>query len=159
MTSATLPGTSTVLDGIAGLTARVGTDLGVSTWHPVEQQAVSTFADLTGDRQWIHTDPDRARTGPYGQTIQHGFLTLGLGTALLDEVVDVTGVGVVLNYGLDRVRFPAPLRVGSRVRMHVHLTSVTPVGTAAEVRYHLVYEVEDQPKPCCVADLVFRYYP
>lgn len=132
------------INGLDEMRAQVGEELGTSDWHEVTQADVDRFAEVTGDDQWIHTDPERAHR-PVRHMIQHGFLTLGLGTALLD-------------HGLNRVRFPAPLRVGARVRMHVHLTSVTAVGTAAEVRYHLVYEVEDQPKPCCVADLVFRYY-
>ena len=148
------------IQGLAGLRERLGTDLGVSGWRTVQQQDITTFARLTRDEQWIHVDPERAKTGPFGCTVQHGFLTLGLATGLLWEVCTVSGFGVVLNYGLNKVRFPAPLRVGSRLRMHVHLLAVTPIGpdaAGAEAVYRLTYEVEGQKKPCCVADLVFRY--
>jgi acyl dehydratase len=146
------------VDGVAGLTARDGTELGVSDWVTVEQENITAFARLTGDEQWIHVDPERAAGGPFGATVQHGFFTLGLSTGLLDQVFAVENVSVVLNYGLNRVRFPAPLKVGSRVRMRVGLAETQPVEGGVQVVYHLVYEVEGQEKPCCVADLVFRYY-
>lgn len=148
-----------VLDGIAGLQARLGTDLGVSSWREVTQHDISTFAALTGDEQWIHVDPERAKAGPFGTTVQHGFLTLGLATGFLWEVCTISGFGVVLNYGLNKVRFPAPLKVGSNIRMHVALVEVKDLdGKGAEAVYRLTYEVQGETKPCCVADLVFRYY-
>ena len=122
------------------------------------QENVDTFAKLTGDEQYIHVDPERAATGPFGTTVQHGFLTLGTATGLLWSVCVVEGFNVILNYGLNKVRFPAPLKVGSRSRMHVELTEVNELEGGAEAVYRLKYEVEDSPKPCCVADLVFRYY-
>jgi acyl dehydratase len=152
-----------VLQGPDGLREHLGKELGASGWRTVRQEDIDTFATLTGDQQWIHVDPDRAKNGPFGTTVQHGFLTLGLATGLLWEVCTVDGFGVVLNYGLNRVRFPAPLRVGSRIRMHVQIAEVkeldSPAGKGAEAVYRLTYEVEGEPKPCCVADLVFRYYP
>lgn len=147
-----------VIHGVDGLRDRVGTSLGVSAWVPVEQASVDTFARLTGDEQWIHVDPERAVSGPFGGTVQHGFLTLGLSTGLLWSVVTVDGFDVILNYGLNKVRFPAPLKVGSRFRMHVDLAEVKVLDKGAEVVYHLTYEVEGESKPCCVADLVFRYH-
>jgi acyl dehydratase len=151
-----------VLDGLEGLQQRVGEEVGVSSWRTVAQPDINTFAALTGDEQWIHVDPERAKDGPFGATVQHGFLTLGLATGLLWEVCTVEGYGVILNYGLNRVRFPAPLRVDSRIRMHVEVAAVKeldgPAGKGAEAVYRLTYEVEGQDKPCCVADLVFRYY-
>ena len=108
-----------VLKGLAGLQERVGQEVGVSSWRTVKQEDINTFAVLTGDSQWIHVDPERAATGPFGATVQHGFLTLGMATGLLWEVCTVDGFGVVLNYGLNKVRFPAPLKVGSRIRMKV----------------------------------------
>ncbi len=156
-------GTPVVLNGLADLQDRVGQELGVSGWRTVGQADIDTFATLTGDRQWIHVDPERAATGPFGATVQHGFLTLGLATGLLWEVCTVAGFGVVLNYGLNKVRFPAPLKVGSRLRMRVLLADVraldAPGGPGAEAVYRLTYDVEGEQKPCCVADLVFRYYP
>jgi acyl dehydratase len=146
------------IQGVQGLQDRLGQDLGVSDWVTVEQDKIGTFARLTGDEQWIHVDPERAAAGPFGTTVQHGFFTLGLSTGLLDEVFAVTDVSMVLNYGLNRVRFPAPLKTGSRVRMHVTIAEATPIAGGVQVVYHLEYEVEGQTKPCCVADLVFRYY-
>lgn len=147
-----------VIHGLDGLRGRVGEVLGVSEWRAVDQDEVNTFARLTGDEQWIHVDPQRAAAGPFGTTVQHGFLTLGLSTGLLWSIFTVDGFGVVLNYGLNRVRFPAPLPVGSRVRLHVDLAEVKELAGGAEAVYHLVYEIDGVAKPCCVADLVFRYY-
>jgi len=151
-----------VLTGLADLQARVGQELGVSNWQTVEQADIDTFAALTGDHQWIHVDKDQAASGPYGTTIQHGFLTLGKSTGLLWEVCTVNGFERILNYGLNKVRFPAPLKTGSRYRMKVELAEVRdlsgPAGTGAEAVYRLTYEVDGESKPCCVADLVFRYY-
>src|SRR6476659_9827456 len=141
-----------VIEGLAGLRERVGTVLGVSDWVETTQDNVDTFAKLTGDEQYIHVDPERAAKGPFGATVQHGFLTLGLATGLLWEVCTVDGFGVVLNYGLNKVRFPAPLRVGSRIRMHVALAEVKALDGGAEAVYRLTYEVEGETKPCCVAD-------
>jgi len=156
-------GAPVVLRGLDGLRERVGSEVGVSSWRTVRQDDIATFARLTGDEQWIHVDPERAKTGPFGTTVQHGFLTLGMATGLLWEVCTVEGFDVVLNYGLNKVRFPAPLRVESRIRMHAVVAEVkaidAPGGEAAEVVYRLTYEVDGQDKPCCVADLVFRYYP
>ena len=151
------------VNGLDELRKLSGSDLGTSEWIEVTQERIDTFADATGDHQWIHVDPERAASGPFGATVQHGFLTLGLATGLLWEVCTVDGFGVVLNYGLNKVRFPAPLKVGSRIRMKVDIAEVkelpAPGGDAAEVVYRLTYEVEGETKPCCVADLVFRYYP
>jgi acyl dehydratase len=119
---------------------------------------VTAFAELSGDRQWIHVDPERARQGPFGRTVAHGYLTLSLSTDLLDQIFTVDEVGMILNYGLNRVRFPAPLPVGSRIRMHVSLAEASDVPNGVQVVYHLEYEIDGQAKPCCVADLVFRYY-
>jgi len=147
-----------VIQGVDGLRERAGQKLGVSDWVRVKQEDVDTFAKLTGDEQWIHVDPQRAREGPFGATVQHGFLTLGRSTGLLWSIFSVEGFSMILNYGLNRVRFPAPLKVGARVRMHVDLAEMKELDNGVEVVYRLVYEVEGEPKPCCVADLVFRYY-
>jgi acyl dehydratase len=147
-----------VIEGLAGLKERAGTELGVSDWVEVAQDDINTFAKLTGDEQYIHVDPERAAAGPFGTTVQHGFLTLGMSTGLLWSVCLVEGFKVILNYGLNKVRFPAPLKVGARFRMRVELAEVKELADGAEVIYRLTYEVADEPKPCCVADLVFRYY-
>ncbi len=152
-----------VLSGLPDLQEQVGSEIGVSSWRTVLQEDIQTFATLTGDHQWIHVDGERARTGPSGATVQHGFRTLGMAAGLLWEVCTVEGFGVVLNYGLNRMRFPSPLRVGSRIRVHMEVAGVTALDKAgepgADAVYRLTYEVDGQPKPCCVADLVFRYYP
>ena len=137
---------------------RAGSSLGTSKWVTVDQEMVTTFADLTGDRQWIHVDPERARQGPFGATVAHGFLTLGMSTGLLWDIFTVEDVGMILNYGLNRVRFPAPLHVGSRFRIDVSLAEISEIAGGVQVIYHLEYETEHKEKPCCVADLVFRYY-
>ena len=147
-----------ILRGLDGLADRVGQEVGTSDWRTVRQDDIDAFAKLTGDEQWIHPDPARAAEGPFGATVQHGFLTLGLATGLLWEVCTVEGFDVVLNYGLNKVRFPAPLRVGRRIRMHVEVAAVQAIQGGAEAVYRLTYEIEGEPKPCCVADLVFRYY-
>jgi acyl dehydratase len=148
---------------VTDLPTLAGKDLGRSRWVEITQQQIDQFAELTGDRQWIHVDPARAASGPFGATVAHGFFTVSLSTMFLYELVNVEGAAQILNYGLNRVRFPAPLRVGSRIRMHVEVAEVkeleSPGGTGAEAVYRLTYEVEGQAKPCCVADLVFRYYP
>jgi acyl dehydratase len=148
-----------VISGLEGLEAHVGKMLGVSNWKTVVQDDINTFAKLTGDEQWIHVDPERAAKTPVGTTIQHGFLTLGMSTGLLWSVCVVEGFGMILNYGLNKVRFPSMLATGSRYRVHVELAEAKPLGeSGVEVVWRLTYEVEGQPKPCCVADLVFRYY-
>lgn len=148
-----------VIDGIAGLRERAGTDVGVSDWVTIDQESVTTFAELTGDEQWIHVDPERAKDGPFGGTIAHGFMTLSKSTGLLWSVAVVKDAGVILNYGLNKVRFPSPVRVGSRIRMRVSIADVRDVARGVEVVWHLEYETEGETKPPCVADLVFRYYP
>ena len=148
-----------VITGLEGLEANVGQTVGVTDWKTVVQDEITAFAKLTGDEQWIHVDPERAAQGPFGTTIQHGFLTLAMSTGLLWSVCVVEGFGMILNYGLNKVRFPTPLPVGSRIRAHVLLAEVKQLGeSGVEVVWRLTYEIEDKPKPCCVADLVFRYY-
>ncbi len=152
-----------IIDGLGGLRARIGSELGVSNWRTVLQDDIITFARLTGDDQWIHVDSDQAAAGPFGTTVQHGFFTLGTATGLLWEVCTIHGFPLILNYGLNKVRFPAPLKSGSRYRMRVRLVELEELqgatGTVAEAVYRLTFEVDGEQKPCCVADLVFRYYP
>jgi acyl dehydratase len=147
-----------VITGREELQQYAGKDLGTSDWVTVEQADIDTFAKLTGDDQWIHVDQERAAAGPYGTTIQYGFLTLSKATGFLWEVCVVEGFEVILNYGLNKVRFPAPLRTGKRYRMHTNLAEVNEIKGGVEAIYKLTYEVEGEDKPCCVADMVFRYY-
>ena len=148
---------SAVVD-LDDLPARAGQLLGHSSWRAVTQDEVDAFARLTGDTQWIHTDPGRARNGPFGGTIAHGYYTLALSTVILDEVITVKGAAIVLNYGSNRVRYPAPVPVGSRLRAAVELPSVDDVPGGVQATYRLTYEVDGSSKPPCVADIVYRYY-
>ncbi|NJC69733.1 MaoC family dehydratase [Planosporangium thailandense] len=143
---------------LAALTESVGQHLGYSDWHEVDQERINLFADATGDRQWIHVDPERAAQGPFKRTIAHGFLTLSLVPMLNAEVYRVDGVRMAVNYGLNKVRFPAPLPVGSRVRGGVELVEVTPVEGGVQVVARVTVEVEGEAKPCCVAETVARFY-
>ena len=147
-----------VIASVEALKACVGTHLGVSDWLTIDQSRINTFAQVTGDQQWIHVDPTRAEDGPFGATVAHGMLTLSLCSSLLWEVAVIDGMGAAINYGLNKVRFPAPLLVGSRVRMHVSVIEVKDIARGIEVVYQLTYETQGQTKPPCVADLVFRYY-
>ena len=154
--AAGLPGPRHVdLGELAGLAGR---HLGFSGWHDLTQQDVTTFAVLTDAQQCIHVDPGRAAAGPFGATVAHGFFTLGRFTALLGEILAVDGVATTLNYGLNRVRFPAPARVGGRLRMGLEVNGVEQVGDSVQVRYLATFEVEGQAKPVIVAEVIFRYY-
>jgi acyl dehydratase len=136
---------------------RVGERLGASAWHEVTQEQVSMFADATGDHQWIHLDQERAAAGPFGGTIAHGFLTLSLAPMLVHEVFEVADAGITINYGLNRVRFPAPLPVGSRVRADVTCAAVDEVPGGLQATFAVTFEREGVTKPVCVAELLLRY--
>ncbi len=144
--------TPLTINGIDGLKAHVGEDLGVSSWHEVTQADVSAFAELTGDRQWIHVDPERARATPFGGTIAHGYYTLSLAPRFLEQLLRVDGIGPMLNYGLNKLRFPAVLPVGDRVRMHIRLRAVDDVSGGVMVTFELTFEREGGDKPVCVAE-------
>jgi acyl dehydratase/ubiquinone/menaquinone biosynthesis C-methylase UbiE len=143
---------------LADLPDLAGRHLGHSAWHDITQEDVGRFAALTDDEQWIHVDPERAAAGPFGATVAHGFFTLARFTALLGEILAVEGVRTTLNYGLNRVRFPAPARVGGRLRMGLEVNGVERVGDSVQVLYGATFEVEGQAKPVCVAEVIFRYY-
>ena len=147
-----------VLRGSDEIRAKVGTSLGTSRWVEIDQESIDSFAKLTGDTLWLHVDPELAAKGRFGGTIGHGFMTLSLATALLWDVATVEGYSLVLNYGLNRVRFPAPVPVGSRLRAHVDVAAMRELAGGVEVVYHLEYEIEGGSKPPCVADLIFHYY-
>jgi acyl dehydratase len=149
---------ATTIHGIDDLRARKGSHLGYSPWHVVTQSQIDQFADATGDHQWIHVDPERAATGPFGGTIAHGYLTLSLGPFFLPQIIEVTDISMGINYGTEKVRFPSPLKVDSNVRMGAELIDVTDIdgGVSADIR--LTIEIEGVDKPACVADVVYRYY-
>jgi acyl dehydratase len=142
----------------ADLKDAVGTHLGYSDWLTVDQHRIDLFADATDDHQWIHVDADKAVRGPFGTTIAHGFLTLSLVAALAGEVYSVEGVRMAVNYGLNKVRFPAPLPSGSRVRAGVELVDVTEITGGVQVVSKVSVQAQDAPKPCCVAETVSQFY-
>jgi len=142
---------------LAELRDRAGQHLGTSSWHEVTQEQVNLFADATGDHQWIHVDPQRAAAGPFGGTIAHGYLTLALAPALLWEVLEVTDASLTVNYGLNRLRFPAPLPVGSRVRADIACGAVDEVSGGLQATLAFTFEREGGSKPVCVAEVLFRY--
>lgn len=144
------------ISGIEELRGYVGRELGTSDWVEITQQAIDEFAAATGDHQWIHVDPERASTTPFGGTIAHGLLTLALGPALAYSIYSVAGIAMALNYGYDRVRFPAPLPSGSRVRMTATLKSVSDVPGGVQVVVTQTFEREGESKPVCVAEQVAR---
>jgi acyl dehydratase len=148
-----------VFNGIDELEKVVGEHLGHSDWHTVTQEKVDQFADATGDHQWIHVDTERARSGPFGGTIAHGYMTLSLVPMLNAQIYRVDGLSMGINYGCNKVRFPAPVPVGSRVRAGAELVelSSTPQGAQAVIRTTI--EVEDGEKPACVADTVVVLVP
>ncbi len=148
---------TTVLDEPADLLGLVGQSLGTTEWMKVTQQQVDMFADATGDRQWIHTDPDRAAKGPFKGTIAHGYLTLGLAPSVISQVLEIRELTAALNYGLDRVRFPAPVRVGAQVRAAVRVASARQKTSGVESVFTLTYEVDGHDRPVCVADVIVLY--
>lgn len=148
----------TVLDGPASVRAAVGTHLGSSPWLEITQERIGLFADATGDHQWIHVDVDRAIAGPFGAPIAHGYLTLSLSNFFLPQIVDVQGFLMGVNYGVDKVRFPAPVPVGSTVRASAELTSVTDVPGGLQTVMTVTIEIEGSPKPACVIEAISRWF-
>lgn len=136
----------------------VGQEAGISDWFEITQERVDTFADATDDHQWIHIDPERAKSGPYGSTVAHGYLTLSLLAPLMNQVYAVEGRKMGVNYGLNKVRFPAPVPVGSRIRLRATLGSVEDVPGGIQVVWKVTVELEGSEKPACVAEPVVRMY-
>jgi acyl dehydratase len=148
----------TTLSGLDGLRAAEGRELGVTEWREITQADVDAFAAATGDHQWIHVDPERAAASPLGGTIAHGLLTLSLAPAMTSSLLSFEGFAFALNYGYDRVRFPAPLPVGARVRMRATLASVKDIPGGAQITIVQTFEVEGGEKPVCVAESLARVY-
>jgi len=140
------------------LKAHIGEDLGVSPWHDVSQAEINAFADATGDHQWIHTDRERARATAFGGTVAHGYYTLSLAPALLAQVVGLDSFAMAVNYGLEKLRFPAPLPVGDRVRMRAHLDRVDEFPGGATLVLTLAFERAGGDKPVCVAEALYRVF-
>ncbi|MEU0465298.1 MaoC family dehydratase [Amycolatopsis sp. NPDC006131] len=147
-----------VIHGVDDLLGRAGQELGVSPWFPLTQDDVDVFAEVTRDHQWLHVDTDRAKGSVFGGTIAHGFLTLSLITHLHHEVFEMRDYTHGLNYGMDRVRFPAPARVGSSVRARVTVAEAQDRGDAVQATFHTVIENDATDKPVCVVDFLVRYY-
>jgi acyl dehydratase len=151
--------TTTVVTGIEELKALAGSDLGATGWHEISQDRVDTFADATDDHQWIHVDAERARTGPYGTTIAHGYLTVSLIIPLFGELLEIRGTSMSINYGLEKVRFPSAVPVGGRIRLHGTVDSVDEVGgNGVQMALTFQVEVDGSAKPACVAQALFRHY-
>ena len=147
-----------VIDGIKGLRAHAGEHIGYTDWMEVTQDQVNQFADATGDHQWIHVDVERAKQGPFGGPIAHGFLTLSLIPTVLQQVVELRGFAMGVNYGLEKVRFPAPVPVGSKVRGGVTIDEVTEVAGGVQVAQTITFEIDGADKPACAAVFLSRHY-
>lgn len=145
-------------ESIEELAACCGEFIGSSEWVSITQEAVDLFAEATGDRQWIHVDPQRAATGPFGTTIAHGYLTLAMLPRLSQQVYRLEGAALAINYGLNKVRFPAPVPVGSQIRAEISVVDVADVGNGAvQVTFSTTVAVDGSPKPACVAENIVRY--
>jgi acyl dehydratase len=153
-------GTAVVLDNLDSLKEFAGREVGVTAWFSITQERIERFAEATEDRQWIHVDSGRAsKESPYGTTIAHGFLTLSLVSHFMKEIIQIrSGVRMAVNYGLNRVRFPFPVRAGSKVRARVGLLNLKRLSDALEATFSVAMEIENSDKPCCVAEWVVRYY-
>ncbi|SDH70687.1 MaoC family dehydratase [Pseudomonas panipatensis] len=141
------------------LLACVGEELGVSAWLRVEQARIDQFAEATGDHQWIHVDPVRAASGPYGACIAHGYLTLALVNLFLPQIVEVRGLAMGVNYGCDRLRFPNVVKAGARVRGRAQLVAAEALKGAVQATIRVSVEIDGEERPGCVVDTISRYYP
>lgn len=149
------PQVSTTIGGLSDL---AGSNLGTSSWRMLTQEQVNQFADLTGDHNPVHIDSAFAQKTPFGDTIVHGYFTLALVVPLMDEIIQVTDVGTGVNYGLDKLRFPAPVPVGDRIRLSTDLADVSDISGGVQVVYENTFEAETQTKPAAVSTMIVRYY-
>lgn len=147
----------TILDGPDAVRAAVGTHLGFSDWLLMEQDRVNTFADATGDHQWIHVDPERAAAGPFGAPIAHGYLTMSLSNFFLPQIIETRGFSAGINYGVDKVRFPSPVKVGDRIRAGAELIEVTDVNGGLQTLVRITIEIDGSDRPACVIDSLSRW--
>ena len=142
------------------LQSLVGKEVGASEWYLVTQEEINTFAAATHDHQWIHVDPERAaKESPFGGPIAHGYYTLSLAPYLLPQILEVTGIRMGVNYGLNKLRFTNPVRIGKRLRLRASVNGIEDVAGGVQVAMGLTFEVEGEPKPACVAEALYRYYP
>lgn len=150
---------ATVFKHPSELLENVGKQLGASEWLTIDQQRINLFADATGDHQWIHVDPVKAKDGPFGACIAHGYLSLSLVNMFLPQIVDVQGIKMGVNYGCEKVRFPAPVPVGSRLRGVGELIAAEEVKGGVQAVIRVTVEIENGERPACVIDTISRYYP
>lgn len=148
-----------VFDSADALLAAVGRDLGTTDWMSITQERVNGFADATDDHQWIHVDPVKAKDGPFGACVAHGYLTLSLATRFMPQLIEVRNMKMGVNYGCDKVRFPAPVRVGARIRGRGELVAAERAKDGSlQSTLRLTVEIENEAKPACVVDTISRYY-
>jgi len=147
-----------VFNGVDSVKAAVGEHLGYSEWLEITQERVNTFAEATGDFQWIHIDVERAKAGPFGGPIAHGYLTLSLGPVLMPQVMQTNGFKMGVNYGLNKVRFMSPVPVGAKVRLGINVLAIDDIPGGVQQTLEMVFECEGASKPSCVAEAIFRSY-
>lgn len=150
---------TTIFDAPAALLEAVGQHLGYSEWLEIDQQRINQFADATGDHQWIHVDPEKAADGPFGSTIAHGYLTLSLANMFLPQIMQVNNVSMGVNYGCEKVRFPAAVPVGSRIRGGGDVISAEEVKGGVQVVVRITIEIEGSERPACIIDTISRFFP
>ncbi|GGM59614.1 MaoC family dehydratase [Thermopolyspora flexuosa] len=149
---------ATTAVGVEGVKELAGKHVGYSEWLEITQERVNLFADATGDHQWIHVDPERAKQSPFGGPIAHGYLTLSLTPYFLPQILKIEGFSMGVNYGTDRVRFPSPVPVGSKLRCGAQVDEVTEIAGGVQMKLTLTFEVEGSEKPACVATIIVRHY-
>ena len=151
--------TLTVIDAPGNLMGQEGLKIGPSDWMDMTQERVNTFAEATGDHQWIHVDVERSKKGPFGAPIAHGYLTLSLAAKLMPEILEIKGMKMGINYGTEKVRFLNPVKVGSRIRGHGEFLAIKEVTGGYQSTLRVTIEIEGEEKPACVVDTISRYYP
>lgn len=151
--------TLTVIDAPGNLMGQEGLKIGPSDWMDMTQERVNTFAEATGDHQWIHVDVERSKKGPFGAPIAHGYLTLSLAAKLMPEILEIKGMKMGINYGTEKVRFLNPVKVGSRIRGHGEFLEIKEVTGGYQSTLRVTIEIEGEEKPACVVDTISRYYP
>nr|PZN40426.1 MAG: dehydratase [Actinomycetota bacterium] len=149
---------ATTAVGVEGVKQLAGKHVGYSEWLEITQERVNLFADATGDHQWIHVDPERAKQSPFGGPIAHGYLTLSLTPYFLPQILKIEGFSMGVNYGTDRVRFPSPVPVGSKLRCGAQVDEVTEIAGGVQMKLTLTFEVQGSEKPACVATIIVRHY-
>lgn len=149
---------TTVFSSAQEVLDAVGQDLGATEWIDLTQERINKFADATDDHQWIHVDPERAKTGPFGACVAHGYLTLSLANLFLPQLVEIRNMRMGVNYGCEKVRFPAPVKVGKRIRGRGEVVNVEKAGEGVQATIRITIDIEGEAKPGCVVDTISRYY-